>query len=222
MPRQSTGRGAYDPQVTGPRRYLPAASLDVLLPAYDPLMRLLGFTTALQPLLEQAELQPHHAVLDIGCGTGTLALLIGRAHPGVAIVATDPDPRALTRAAGKTAGRTAAVRYARAFADALPFADAVFDRVFSSMMFHHVSRDEKPKVLADVRRVLRPGGRLEFLDFVGGARSLLAHALHGRTPSGSAHERLLRRMREAGFADARRVATRGTLAGAVAYYQAIR
>lgn len=204
------------------RRYLPAASLDVLLPIYDPIMKLLRFQRALGPLLRQAALQPGHRVLDIGCGTGTLAVMVKRAHPAVDIVGVDPDPRALARAARKAARARVAVQFERGFGDALAHPAAAFDRVFSSMMFHHLPRAEQPAVLAEINRVLVPGGRLEFLDFAGGSHSLLAHTFHGRAASGTADERLLRRMREAGFAEAQRLATKTTIVGAIAYYQAIR
>lgn len=204
------------------RNYVPAASLDVLLPAYDPIMRLFGFARALRPLVEQGELLSHHAVLDIGCGTGALDLLIKEAHPEVTLTGIDPDPRALARAARKAQRAGMAIRFDRGFADALPYPDGAFDRVFSSMMLHHVPRAEKPGLLREVRRVLKPGGRLELLDFAGGTHSFLAHVLHGRTASDAANTRLLDRMQEAGFAAARRVATRSTPFGALAYYQAAR
>jgi ubiquinone/menaquinone biosynthesis C-methylase UbiE len=202
------------------RSYVPAASLDLFLPAYDPLMRLLGFQQALLPLLAQAELQPAHSVLDIGCGTGTLAVLIKQRHPNVTLTGIDPDPRALVRATRKAGRAGVPVRFDRGFADALEYGDGAFDRVFSSMMFHHLRKEDRLKVLTEVRRVLKPGGRLELLDFAGGGKSLLAHVLHGRQASSAANDRLLLRMREAGFTDARRVSTRSTIAGAIAYYQA--
>lgn len=203
------------------RRYLPAASLDIFLPAYDPIMRLLGFQRALLPLLAQAELQPDHAVLDIGCGTGTLAILIKQRHPTVTVIGLDPDPRALARATRKAARAAVQVRFDRGFADALEYPAAAFDRVFSSMMFHHLPKDDRTRVLEEVRRVLKPGGRLELLDFAGGAPSMLAHVFHGRRASPPANDRLLLRMREAGFGAARRLATRATIAGAIAYYEAV-
>jgi ubiquinone/menaquinone biosynthesis C-methylase UbiE len=206
--------------MTGERKYLPAASLDIFLPAYDPIMALLGFRRALQPLIAQAELESDHSVLDIGCGTGTLAILIKKSSPTVNVTGVDPDPRALARAESKAHRAGVAITFDRGFADGMHYADGTFDRVFSSMMLHHVPAEEKSKVLAEVRRVLKAGGRLEFLDFASGTHHMLAHAVHGRQASQSANDRLRARMREAGFVDARRTATRRTFAGAIAYYQA--
>jgi len=117
-----------------------------------------------------------------------------------------------------------AVRFDLGFADAMPYGDAAFDRVFSSMMFHHIPRDDRVKVLGEVRRVLKPGGSLEFLDidFTGtGQRSFLARLLHGPAPP-PGEDRLLRRMHEAGLTDARRVRDQKTIIGGLAFYQARR
>ena len=62
------------------KTYLPAAGHDWQLPFYDPFVKLLGGDTARRVLLDQATVRPGH-VLDIGCGTGTLAMLIKRRHP---------------------------------------------------------------------------------------------------------------------------------------------
>ena len=184
------------------RRYLPAASFDLFLPVYDPIMRLLGFSAALAPLLAQAELRLGHSVLEVGCGTGTLALLIMQHHRGVSVIGVDPDPKALARAERKAKHAGVQVRFERGFGDALAHPDASFDRVFSSMMFHHVPKDEKPLVLAEIRRVLRPDGRLEFLDFA------------------PADAHVGRQMAKAGFTEVRRLGSRRTIAGTIAYYQA--
>jgi ubiquinone/menaquinone biosynthesis C-methylase UbiE len=184
------------------------------------MMALLGFRRALRPLVAQAELEPHHSVLDIGCGTGTLAILIKELHPTVEVTGVDPDPRALARATRKAGRAGVAAAFDRGFADAMQYADGTFDRVFSSMMFHHLPKEQKSQVLGEVRRVLKPGGRLEFLDFAGGTHHGLAQALHGRKASASANDHLLERMRDAGLVDAIRTATQGTFAGAIAYYQA--
>lgn len=187
------------------RHYLPAAGRDWLLWLYDPLTRLFGADKVFRSFLEQAELRPDHAVLDIGCGTGTLAVLAKRLHPTIQVTGVDPDPKALARATRKGARKGVAVRFDRGFADELPYADATFDRVFSSMMFHHVPRGDKAKVLAETRRVLKPGGRLEFLDIA---------------PAGE--DRMLGRLHEAGFVEFRKVGERRLVFGRIAFHQARR
>jgi ubiquinone/menaquinone biosynthesis C-methylase UbiE len=203
------------------RTFLPAAGRDLFLPAYDPIMRILGFQRLLRTLVDQAGLRPNHVVLDIGCGTGTLAVLIKRLHPSVHVIGIDPDPKALARARRKAKNAAVRVTFGRAFGDALPHADRTFDGVFSSMMFHHLQKDDKPRVLSEIRRVLAAGGRLQLLDFAGGGPpSMLARLMHGRHMRPAAMDRLVIRMQEAGFADAARVAERQTLFGPVAFYQA--
>jgi ubiquinone/menaquinone biosynthesis C-methylase UbiE len=172
-------------------------------------------------LLAQAELQPRHAVLDVGCGTGTLAVEIKRRFPAVDVLAIDPDPRALAIARQKAARAGVSIRFEHAFGDALPCATGSLDRAFSSMMFHHLPKDERQKVLAEIRRVLKPGGRLELLDFAGGSHNFLAQLVHGHQTAVAVEERMLARMRDAGFREARRTGNRGTIFGRVAFYQAV-
>jgi ubiquinone/menaquinone biosynthesis C-methylase UbiE len=206
------------------RTYLPAAGHDWFLPLYDPLTKLLGFDSSRRRLLEQAALERHHRVLDVGCGTGTLAVLIKRLYPTVDVTAVDPDPRALARAKRKAASASVAVRFETGFADALPYADATFDRVFSSMMLHHVEPGEKENALREMHRVLKRGGRFELLDFATpsahghGALSRLIHS-HHRLKDNS-EGRIVQLLTAAGFADASKLHEEAMLAGRVAYFEA--
>jgi ubiquinone/menaquinone biosynthesis C-methylase UbiE len=167
---------------TSDRTFLPAAGHDWFLPIYDPLTKIIRVDRARRTLLDAAALQSHHRVLDVGCGTGTLAVLIKRLYPSVDVIALDPDPKALARAQRKAERAAVSIRFDRGFADSLGYRDATFDRVFSSMMFHHLANDQKEKALYEIRRVLKPGGRLEFLDFSGpesgghGALGCLIHS----------------------------------------------
>ena len=65
------------------KKYIPAASHDWLLPFYDPFVKLLGAEGARKKLLDRAAIQPGFRILDIGCGTGSFAILIKRLHPAV-------------------------------------------------------------------------------------------------------------------------------------------
>ncbi len=206
------------------RAFLPAAGHDFFLPIYDPFTKLFGFDSARHSLLDQAALEPHHRVLDVGCGTGTLAVLIKRRCPTVDVVALDPDPRALARAQRKANRAAASVRFDRGFADALGYPDRAFDRVFSSMMFHHLDKADKDTTLREILRVLKPGGRLEFLDFAGphahghGALARFIHSHHQLEDNDE--DRILTRMNRAGFAEAKKVGDRSTFFGRVTLYQA--
>jgi ubiquinone/menaquinone biosynthesis C-methylase UbiE len=145
--------------------YLPAAGLDILLPFYDPLVKLLGADRARRKLFDQASVKADHRVLDIGCGTGTFAVAIKAWMPGVEVVGLDPDPKALARSRRKAARAGVSIRFDQGFADALPYSNASFDRVFSSLMFHHLPHDAKLTTMREVRRVLKPGGAFHLLDF---------------------------------------------------------
>lgn len=125
------------------RDYVPAAGHDLILPLYDPIVTLLGADSTRAVLVDQAALPPGHRVLEIGCGTGSLALVIKRLHPAVDVVGLDPDPRALVRARRKAERAALSIEFDRGFAGELPYARASFDRVFSSFMFHHLRGSEK-------------------------------------------------------------------------------
>ena len=190
------------------REFLPAAGRDVFLPLYDPLVNLMGFGRAGQELISQANIKPGQHVLDLGCGTGTLLVMLKRQHADVQVVGLDPDPKALQRAHTKTARASVSVQLDQGFADALPYEKATFDRVLSSFMFHHLEEAERERASREVLRVLKPGGSFHLLDFVtkDGAsgfveRLIAGHALM-RT---NLDERLLRLMNRAGFVNATKV-----------------
>jgi len=176
-------------------------------------------------LIEQAALAPGFRVLDIGCGTGSLTLLIKRLHPEVEVTGLDPDPKALAIAKRKAERAGLAIQFERGFSNPLPYRDACYERVFSSLMFHHLTQDEKTATLLEVRRVLAPGGSLHLLDF-GPPRSgfarVAAHVLHR---AGHLHDNVAGRipelLAEAGFVHAEEVAQRGSFVGSLSFYRAV-
>jgi ubiquinone/menaquinone biosynthesis C-methylase UbiE len=188
---------------TTQRTYLPAAGHDIFLPFYDPLVKLLGGDKARRKLLDQAAIQPNHRVLDIGCGTGTMVLLIKRLHPQAQVIGLDPDPKALARANRKVQRAHVPAQLDQGYADALPYPDATFDRVLSSFMFHHVPADKKLRTLGEVLRVLKPGGSFHMLDFSkppsngAGLFARWAHSSHHLAEN--TEYSILGLMRQAGF-----------------------
>jgi SAM-dependent methyltransferase len=173
------------------RPFVPGMGVDWLLPLYDPFTRLLGLERVRREFLREADLRPGQRILDIGCGTGSLAILTKRLFPEVEIVGLDPDPKALTRAAAKARRAGVEVTFEHGFSDVLNHPDASFDRVFSSFMFHHLGRREKEGTLRAIGRVLKPWGSLHLVDFGGPEAADSAHAWRGPRRHGlHAHGRL--------------------------------
>ena len=204
------------------RPFVPGMGVDWLLPLYDPFTRLLGLDSKRRDLVLQAALRPGHRLLDIGCGTGSLAVLIKRLFADVEVVGVDPDVKALARATRKARRGAVNVQFDLGFADALSYPDESFDRVFSSFMFHHLERDEKVRTLREVRRVLKADGSLHLLDFGGSA---------GHGPGLPANHRLadndegtiIGLLNQAAFGEATKVGERSLLSFArIAYYRAAR
>jgi ubiquinone/menaquinone biosynthesis C-methylase UbiE len=206
------------------RTYLPAAGHHWSLPLYDPLVRLLGGNAARALLLDQAAVRPRHRVLDIGCGTGSLVVLIKSKYPNVEVVGLDPDPKALALARRKGQRAALSIELDQGFSDELPYPEGSFDRVFSSFMFHHIEAAEKVTTLREVRRVLKPGARFHLLDFAtpdSSSAGRLARWLHSsHRLKDNSDERILSLMRQAGLSDPKRLAGRALLVGHIAYYQA--
>ncbi|HEX2208465.1 MAG TPA: class I SAM-dependent methyltransferase [Longimicrobium sp.] len=205
------------------RSYVPAAGKHWRLPFYDLMAKVLGADAARGLLVRQAACAPGDRVLEIGCGTGSLLLMLKRAQPDVEAVGLDPDPAALAIARRKAERTRVSFQLDEGFADELPYPDASLDRVLSSFMFHHLSRTVKEKTLREVRRVLRPGGRFHMVDFggPGSRRGFLAHLIHAdRHLKDNAEDRVLTMMRDAGLADAQVVARRPSPVGSAIYYQA--
>ncbi len=113
-----------------------------------------------------ARLHPGEAVLDVGCGTGTLALEAKR-HVGQAgrVAGVDPSQEQIVRAHAKAARRHLPIDFQIGVIEQLPFPDQTFDVVFSTLMMHHLPASLKRQGLAEIARVLKPGGRLVIADF---------------------------------------------------------
>lgn len=145
-------------------RFVSATGTSLLLPFYDPLVTI--FTRELackKHLIEQASLQCAQRVLDVGCGSGTLGKLAFESEPEIQFVGVDIDARMLNQARKKLI-RTNAT-FIETSATDLRCADESFDLVTSSLLFHHLTPNEKLGALAEIARVLVPGGRLLLADY---------------------------------------------------------
>jgi SAM-dependent methyltransferase len=158
-----------------------------------------AFTAFLQDALMP---RPGERVLDIGCGAGTAELILAALQPGgVHFVGVDLVPARLRDA--RLAMRAHAVVAELAAADAarLPFAPASFDAAFAVAVLQHVARPRE--VIANLRRVLRPGGRLVIAEPDNGARYWFSEPASGHEAFARAAE-FHSRLEEASAEDADR------------------
>lgn len=138
---------------------------------YDLLLRILTRGRERQyreVLLDLAGVAPGHCVLDIGCGTGTLAIATHRrAQPGGSVVGVDVSEDMI--AAARRKARRAGVDIAFQYADAaqLPFEDARFDVVTITTVMHMIPPSRRLLCLSEASRVLRCGGRVLLIDYAG-------------------------------------------------------
>lgn len=149
-----------------PSTYIPALRFRALTPWYDFIIQATIRERAFKSrLIRDASLHREDHILDLGCGTGTLTLLLKSQCPSAHVAAIDADPQIIGIARDKAARAGLDISFHQVMSEALPFPDASFDHVFSSLLFHHLTRDQKLGTLAEVLRILRPGGRLHIADF---------------------------------------------------------
>lgn len=149
--------------------------------SYDLLLFLLtlGRETSLRRrILRRAHLLTGERVLDIGCGTGTTAIEAAKiVGAGGSVTGIDASQEMIARARKKAMRSGSEVEFAQAFVESLPFFDAQFDVVVSTLMLHHLSGKVRRQCAAEIRRILKPGGRVLAVDFTTtpGTRGVIAH-----------------------------------------------
>jgi ubiquinone/menaquinone biosynthesis C-methylase UbiE len=153
-------------------------------------------------MLGVVRLRPGEAMLDVACGTGTLAIAAaGKVGTAGEVVGVDASREMLDRAALKARRAGVNVQFKHGTAQSLPSPDAHYDVVAGTLMLHHISPEARAAFAREARRVLKPGGRLVLIDFgmaSGGARLFGFHSHGGVDPDHAAAK-----LREIGFTDVR-------------------
>lgn len=150
----------------GRQQGVPALSFAPLTPLYDVLTEALGYGPSFTgKVLDATAMGGGETLLDVGAGTGSLLLLAKRRYPRSRVIGTEPDQRMRQRAQAKIEQAKLAVELVGASAQALPLPSASVDLVVSSLVFHHLPTAVKSLALAEIHRVLKPGGRFLLADF---------------------------------------------------------
>ncbi|MGH2957228.1 MAG: class I SAM-dependent methyltransferase [Solirubrobacterales bacterium] len=148
------------------REYLPALRFPALTRFFDPLVHFVMWEDRFKrALVERAAPKEGQRVLDLGCGTGTLALMVKRAEPGAEVVGLDADPEILKLAGSKAKDAGIEIKLDRCLSTELPYEDGSFDLVLSTLFFHHLTGADKRSTAREVARVLKPGGELLVVDY---------------------------------------------------------
>jgi ubiquinone/menaquinone biosynthesis C-methylase UbiE len=147
-------------------RYVPALGVAALTGLYDTVLALTMRERRWRPRLCDriaAHVPRGGRIIDVGAGTGTLAIAIAARRPDAQVIAVDGDPEVLQLAQRKPGAER--VTWRQGLAGALELEDASADAVVMSLLLHHLDPGAKHRALTDARRVLRPEGRLHVADW---------------------------------------------------------
>ena len=211
-------------------RYVPASGRFGPTSLYDRSIALTMREERWRPVLRDrvlAGVPEGGRVVDVGAGTGTLAVALAEARPDVEVVGVDGDPEILAQARAKPGAER--VIWEPGLAGELPLASESADAAVISLVLHHLGPGGKRRALADVARVLRPGGRLHVADWGRPATPALRGAFFAlqvldgfEGTRDHAAGRLPDFLRAAGFDDVRRTGRLRTTWGTLELLEGVR
>ena len=207
--------------------YISALHYDWLTRFYDPIMQwTMREHTFKRQLIWQADIKAGQPVLDLGCGTATLTIMLKGIHPEAQVVGLDGDEKALSIAKRKIAKNGLDIEFKKGLSFDLDFTDQSFDVVVSSLLFHHLNREDKLRTLREVFRILKPTGELHIADwgrpqnFLMRGAFLVVQLLDGfETTGDTVQGKLLQYMEQAGFKNAGETKRFATFFGTVCLYR---
>ena len=180
-------------------------------------------------LITQATIKSEHQVIDIGSGTGTLALWIKQQYPETQVTGLDGDPKILSIARKKSRKMQASINFIQGLSSNIPFDGYHFDRCLSSLFFHHLTLDSKKETLSEIFRILKHGGEIHIADW-GKSSNLLMRILFYqiqlldgfKTTSGNVNGVIPELLSATGFQNVSVVEEISTIFGTMTLYSAIK
>lgn len=208
--------------------YLPALRFHWLTPYYDFIVRLTTRERSFkETLIAQADIKESFDVLDLGCGTGTLAIMVKQSQPLSQVMAVDGDKKILCIAEDKARNNTVQINFDHALSNQLPYEDDCFDVVLSSLFFHHLNWENKQATANEMFRTLKPGAELHIADW-GKASNIVARGLFlsiqmldgFTTTKANVQGRLIELFELAGFENVQQTKRFNTFFGTMCLYKA--
>lgn len=145
------------------KTFLPAAHFDVLTPCYDPFARLL-FGRIYRDIAKTIHPKTGQKILDIGCGSGLLIQALKQVEPEMDITGIDIDPQILVIETRKFRRKAIDAKLIQGSATNIPLQEK-FDVIVSTLMIHHLQKEQKIAMLREARRLLKPDGAFYLFDF---------------------------------------------------------
>jgi SAM-dependent methyltransferase len=218
--------------MTAGKPYIPVLRFHFLTPLFDWfVLRLMRGGRFYREFVDFLALKPGQRVLDIGCGTGTLATMIKARYSKTEVIGVDPDAQALAIATAKAGDAKIKIDFVQGYADALPATDTFepgsFDCIVSTLTFHHLQREQKRAVLNACAKLLKPEGRLVIGDW-GRAANILMRILYFQVQvldgfsntTDNIEGRLPEFIRAAGFQSVEEIGAMSTAFGTLSVYRA--
>ncbi len=211
--------------------YIPPLRFHWLTPLYDSVLRLMSESALKKRIVDEIALKPGDRVLDLGCGTGTLTILLKTACLEAEVIGLDLDAQALAIARRKSRESNAEIEFIQGSilnpTDGSAATPSSFDHIASCLVFHHLTNAEKRQAFSAAFKLLKPGGKLLIGDWGKAANSLMRVAfltvqfLDGfKTTSGNVKGLLSEFICEAGFEETVERHTINTVFGTFVIYTA--
>lgn len=210
------------------KEFIPALRYNWLTKMYNPVV---AFTMPelkfKSELIKQANIETRYKVLDFGVGTATLSLLLSKQHPDCYIDGVDVDEKILGIAKEKIDEQEAKITLTKYDGLKLPYPDKTFDRVITSLVFHHLDGEQKKNSLLEIKRVLKPDGELHIADWGKASNFLmrtlfyLVQFLDGfKTTNDNVKGLLPNYIKNAGFFEVKTTMNFSTIFGTLSLYKA--
>jgi len=211
-------------------KYITALRFKWLTPYYDVIV---GLTTRekvfKKALVHQLDISANDKVLDMACGTGTLAIWIKQAYPNCEVIGVDGDEEILSIAKRKSYKSNVDIYFKQALSYDLPCVDSSFDCVVTSLFFHHLSWSDKVRTAKEIFRVLKPGGELHVADW-GRAENILMRFLFVfiqildgfPNTQDNIKGKLISLFQESGYSEVRKRKSFSTMFGTMTLYSALK